>query len=306
MTSATAPGKIILFGEHAVVYNRPAIAVPVFQVHASATIEPRAGPVEIDAPDISRHYTLGNAPADDPLAVMIRQTCARLGKPPKDFSVHIESTIPVARGLGSGAAVSVALARALAGFFQGELSRSEVSALAFEVETLYHGTPSGIDNTVIAFERPVYFVKEHPTESFRVERPFTLAIADTGVAASTRSVVGAVRTAWETDRSRYEAIFDRIGTLARAARTAIEFGDVDALGPLMIENQRLARMMGISSAEIDNLTNAAMRAGARGAKLSGAGRGGNVIALVEESTQAKVEQALMDAGAVRVIVTRIE
>jgi mevalonate kinase len=74
----------------------------------------------------------------------------------------------------------------------------------------------------------------------------------------------------------------------------------------MIENQRLARMMGISSAEIDNLTNAAMRAGARGAKLSGAGRGGNVIALVEESTQAKVEQALMDAGAVRVIVTRIE
>ncbi|HEX7587116.1 MAG TPA: mevalonate kinase, partial [Anaerolineae bacterium] len=157
--SATAPGKIILFGEHAVVYARPALAVPVLQVRAQATIEPRAGPVEIDAADMGQQYALHDAPPEDPIATMIERTCARLGVTPQDFVIRIRSTIPVARGLGSGAAVSVAVGRAVAKFLGHELPREELSALAFEVEKLHHGTPSGIDNTVIAYEQPVYFVR---------------------------------------------------------------------------------------------------------------------------------------------------
>ncbi len=306
MTTATAPGKSILFGEHAVVYARPAIAVPVFQVRAEATIQAREDSrVVIDAVDLQRQYALQNAPADDPIATIIRSTCARLDVVPQSFSVRIHSTIPIASGLGSGAAVSVAVARALARFFASDLSREEISALAYETEKLHHGTPSGLDNTVIAFGQPVYFVKGLPIESFRVVRPFTLAIADTGIAAPTKIAVGDVRRAWEADPARYERLFDQIGAIARDARGALEHGEVDALGGLMNSNQVLLREMGVSSPEIETLIRAALRAGARGAKLSGAGRGGNVIALVDEVTQDKVERALLDAGARRVIVTHV-
>ncbi len=328
IVTASAPGKIILFGEHAVVYGRPAIAVPVFQVRAEATIQQRAGNVQIDAADIARRYDLRDAPPDDPIATMVTRTCARLGVAPRDFAISIHSTIPVARGLGSGAAVSVAIGRALAKFYATEdtestergksrsnsvspvpsvaaLSVEEISALAYEVEKLHHGTPSGIDNTVIAYEQPVYFVRDQPIESFRVARPFLIAIADTGVAAPTKIAVGYVRRAWQADRARYEALFDQIGAIARNARAAIERGDVDALGPLLNANQTLAREIGVSSLEIETLVDAALRAGARGAKLSGAGRGGNVIVLVDEGNREEIARALMEAGARRVIVTRV-
>ncbi|CAG0945328.1 mevalonate kinase [Anaerolineae bacterium] len=328
MTNASAPGKIILFGEHAVVYARPAIAVPVLQVRAEATID--ASPsddVAIDAADISRAYTLRDAPDDDPIAVIIRLTCAKLGVEPRGFQVRVRSTIPVARGLGSGAAVSVAVARALVKFFatgdtdasrtekikipmspmssMARMSNEEISALAYEVEKLHHGTPSGIDNTVIAFEQPVYFVRDEPIQSFRVARPFTIAIADTGIAAPTKIAVGDVRRAWQADRARYESLFDQVGAIVRKARAAIEQGNVDALGALMNANQKLLREIGVSSPEIETLVDAAIRAGARGAKLSGAGRGGNVIALVDEVTQDVVGRAMLDAGARDVIVTLV-
>ncbi len=350
-----APGKIILFGEHAVVYGRPAIAVPVFQVRAEATIEPRAGSVQIDAADIARRYDLHDAPPDDPIATMVTRTCARLGVAPRDFAISIHSTIPVARGLGSGAAVSVAIARALGKYFaqldadeRGQtrtngnviasgakqspksdsetpalaagasvasspsasrllaMTNEDISALAYEVEKLHHGTPSGIDNTVIAYEQPVYFVKGQPIESFRVARPFLIAIADTGIAAPTKIAVGDVRRAWQAESARYESLFDQVGALARDARAAIERGDTDALGPLMNANQQLARKIGVSSPEIETLVDAALRAGARGAKLSGAGRGGNVIVLVDEENREEIARALMEAGARRVIVTKVE
>ncbi len=306
-TAASAPGKIILFGEHAVVYARPAIAVPVFQVHTEVTVERRENDgVEIDAPDIGRRYDLEHADADDPIATIIRLTCARLGVEPRRLSIHVHSTIPVARGLGSGAAVSVAVARALGKFFGHALTREDVSALAYQVEKLHHGTPSGIDNTVIAFEEPVYFVRGQPIESFRTARPFLIEIADTGVAAQTKIAVGDVRRAWEQDRTQFEMLFDAVGDTVRAARTAIETGDLDTLGSLMQGNQTLLRAIGVSSPEIDTLVDAATRAGARGAKLSGGGRGGNVIALVEDVTHDTVQAALLSAGARQVIVTEVK
>ncbi|MBI5304616.1 MAG: mevalonate kinase [Chloroflexi bacterium] len=307
MSKASAPGKIILFGEHAVVYGRPAIAMPVLQVRAEATVTvTRDDDVTIDAPDIARAFTLRGAADDDPLAAIIRATCTHLGVASGGFNVQVRSTIPVARGLGSGAAVSVAVARALAVHFRRDVSRDDISTLAYKVEQLHHGTPSGIDNTVIAFEQPVYFVRGQPIESFRVARPFTIIIADTGVPALTKVAVGDVRRAWEQNRVEYETIFDHIGAIARDARAAIEQGNADALGELMNANQALLRAIDVSSPEIETLVDAARRAGARGAKLSGGGRGGNVIALVDGVTQDAVVRALRYAGARDVTVTRVE
>ena len=307
MTSASAPGKIILFGEHAVVYGRPALAVPVTEVQATARVEEASRPgVWVEAPDISLAADLASLPADQPLAAAIRGvlTALAIASPPP-LKVFISSTIPVASGLGSGAAVSVALIRALSAFLGQPLPDGRVSALAYEVEKLHHGTPSGIDNTVIAHALPVYFVRGEPIEVLSVKVPFTIVIGDTGVAAPTREAVGDVRRLWETDKPRWEAVFDRIGEVARRARQAIESGSVSDLGSLMAENQSLLEQLTVSSPELERLISAGYRSGANGAKLSGGGRGGNMIALVEKGNAPAVAEALRGAGARRAIVTQV-
>ncbi len=303
--SATACGKIILFGEHAVVYGRPAIAVPVTQVQATALIEPSSHGLIIHAADLNRSIAVDASNSIDPLASIVNLTLEHLNCPLPDLAITIHSTIPIASGLGSGAAVSTAIVRALAQWFGARLDNAEVNALVYEVEKLYHGTPSGIDNSVIAYRQPVYFVRGQALQTFTVARPFKVAIGDTGVASSTKIAVGDVRKGWEIDRARYEAWFDRIGAIVQQARSAIESGDIDQLGPLMDQNQVLLRNLDVSSAELERLIAAAKQAGASGAKLVGGGRGGNMIALIDDRNVEAVTAALKDAGAVNVIVTEV-
>jgi mevalonate kinase len=307
-TIARAPGKAILFGEHAVVYGRPAVAVPVLDLQATAVVEdarPRSG-ITVVANDLNRSFHLFDAPGDDPLRVIVSATLSRLGVGMRvDLKITVSSTIPVARGLGSGAAVSTAIVRALAQHLGGWLTSRAVSDLVFETEKIYHGTPSGIDNTVIAFEKPVYFVKDKATDVFWVGRPFQLVIGDTGVVSPTRVAVGDVRAAWGRDRERYEEIFDEIGTLSQMGREAIEVGDVEAMGRLMNANHKLLRLLNVSSPELEGLVEAAKQGGALGAKLSGAGRGGNMIAVVTPDRAGQVSMMLRMAGAKNVIVSQV-
>ena len=307
MLSVSTPGKVILFGEHAVVYGRPAIAVPVLQVTATAAIEAaRAGRgTTILATDLACVVHLRDAATDDPLAAIARLTLARIGVPEPDANVTVHSTIPIASGLGSGAAVSASIVRALAGFLKCDLDDASVSALVYEAERLHHGTPSGIDNTVVVYAQPVYFVRGQPIQVLAVKRPFSLAIGDTGVHSPTKIAVGDVRRAWEEDRDRLERHFDRIGSVAVRARAAIESGAVEALGPLMDENHARLRDIGVSSDELERLVAAARAAGAAGAKLVGAGRGGSMIALVDDGTRSAIAEALQRAGARGVIVTTV-
>ena len=308
MTVAHAPGKVILLGEHAVVYGRPAVAAPVRDVQAMAVVEdalPGSG-VTIVAEDLNRTFSLFDAPRDDPLRVIVSATLSRLGMGVRvDLKITVSSTIPVARGLGSGAAVSTAIVRALAQHRGRWLTSRAVSDLVFETEKIHHGTPSGIDNTVIAFEKPVYFVRDKVMDIFWVGEPFQLVIGDTGVASPTRVAVEDVRAAWERDQERYDEIFDEIGTLAHMGRGAIETGDVEAMGRLMDANQELLRLIGVSSPELEGLIEAARQGGALGAKLSGAGRGGNMIAVMTPETVGQVSMMLRMAGAKSVIVTEI-
>jgi mevalonate kinase len=304
--NASACGKIILFGEHAVVYGRPAIAVPVTQVQATVLIEPGEHGLIIHAADIDRSIKVDPHNSIDPLATIVNLTLEHLNCPLPDLEITIRSTIPIASGLGSGAAVSTAIVRALAQWFGARLDDAEVNALVYEVEKLYHGTPSGIDNTVIAYQQPVYFIRGEAIQTFTVARPFKVAIGNTGVASPTKITVGDVRKGWEMDRARYEAWFDRIGAIVQQARAAIESGVIERLGPLLDQNQVLLRDLDVSSAELERLIFAAKQAGASGAKLVGGGRGGNMIALVDDHSVEAVSAALKDAGAINVIVTEIK
>jgi mevalonate kinase len=318
MTTAFAPGKIILFGEHAVVYGRPALAVPVLQVQAR--VEANSGTdilekdwrdsVLVEAPDIGLFASLGHllrTQPTHPLAAVIINTLRALEiDSPPPLKLHISSTIPVASGLGSGAAVSVAMIRALSSFVSHPLSDEQVNALAYETEKLHHGTPSGIDNTVITYAKPVYFVRGQPIQTFSVARPFTIVIADTGISAPTKESVGDVRKFWEADQKRWETVFDQMGEVVKAARSAIESGEWEKLGPLMDTNHALLQEMTVSCPELDRLVLAAKAGGALGAKLSGGGRGGNMIALVNSDRAESVASALKAAGARNTIVTTIK
>ena len=308
MSKASAPGKIILFGEHAVVYGQPALAVPVTQVQAEVRIEKIFSPgIRINAPNIQLNEKLDALAPSHPLAATVRNTLAALEVDSlSSVTVLVRSNIPVAAGLGSGAAVSVAIIRALAMYLKKDLTDEQVSALAFESEKLYHGTPSGIDNTVVTYAKPVYFVKGQPIEILRVKKPFTIVIGDTGIPASTKESVRDVRVQQHKNPDRYETLFATIGSIAKTARQLIESGMPESFGPLMDENHALLRNLKVSSPELDQLVEAARAAGALGAKMSGGGRGGNMIALVPAGKSGAVARSLKEAGATNTIITKVE
>jgi len=310
MTTACAPGKIILLGEHAVVYGRPALAVPVRQVRACAHLRPaesgEPGWVRLEAPDLGFSAWLHEAPPDHPLAGVCRAALQALRParfPP--IRLSIESTIPLASGLGSSAAVSVAIARALNDHFGGSLTTLELSALAYTGETILHGTPSGIDNTVVAFDQAVFFVRGRPPEALRLGAAFHLVIGDTGIPAPTAQAVGQVRRRWQADPAPLETLFDSIGEMATQGRQAMIDGDSDRLGSCMNEDHRLLVDLGVSSPELDRLVESARAAGAIGAKMTGGGMGGNMVALASPEGVEAVSRALRAAGAAGVIHTEV-
>ncbi len=309
--SATAPGKIILFGEHAVVYGQPAIAVPLTTMQVTVVAEPVSDGegLVITAPDVNRTVRLSMFDTNDPLynalGLPVRLVLERFGIPEPPLRLTVRSTIPIASGLGSGAALATALIRAIGLALECPLANDDINTLVFEVEKRHHGTPSGIDNTVIVYEQPVYYVRGQPLETLNVSRPFTVLVADSGQESPTHVAVGDVRRLYASDRATIGAIFARIGNIATVARTAIETGAIESLGPLMNENHTLLSRLTVSSTALDRLCSAARDAGAYGAKLSGGGRGGNIIALVDETSATRVADALHRVGALRVVRTVI-
>ncbi|MBN1265403.1 MAG: mevalonate kinase [Anaerolineales bacterium] len=302
MIRACAPGKIILFGEHAVVHNRPALAVPIRDLQACALITARPtepdGSIWINAPALSQRAPFDSLPQTDPLAQTCRLTLAELQiENFPAFEITIDSTIPLASGMGSGAAVSVAIIRAISCYLNNPLTDKAVNDITYEIEKIHHGTPSGVDNTVITFNQPVFFIRGKTMETFSIKQAFTLLIADSGIQSPTAAAVAFVRHGWQQDPERFEYLFDSIGAVAASARTALSRGEINALGPLMDKNQALLAALGVSAPENEHLIQAAKKAGAPGAKLSGGGLGGNVIVLAPEKLVEKLETALLRAGA---------
>jgi mevalonate kinase len=305
--SATAPGKIILFGEHAVVYGEPAIAAPLRALQARAIVQPEisgvSGQILIEAPDISLSSDINYLEVNHPLRAAIT---AVVGE--RDLSevpacrVLVSSTIPLSSGLGSSAAISTALIRAFSAFLGMRLTDDQISQFAFEIEKIHHGSPSGIDNSVVVFNQPVYYQKGLPMEFLSIPNPFSLLIIDSGSPGDTRKAVSAVQESWLKEPDKFNQIFSDIGSLTQNAKELIANGNIRPLGPLMNENHRVLQNLGVSTPRLDHLVQIAKDAGALGAKLSGGGLGGHLIALIDDQAEA-VTESLLKEGAEGVFLT---
>lgn len=298
--TTSAPGKIILLGEHAVVYGKPAIAIPVASVSTSVTISDHLGGLFVRSTALALDSELNDLPPKHPIRAMFEVIFTQLEIQPKQLLVEVSSSIPVASGLGSGAALSAAAIQAFAEKFNIKLSLEQVNAICFETEKIFHGNPSGVDNTVITYNRPVYYHPGKTVQPLQISGEFHFIIANTGIQASTKDVVADVRYLTETDPGAMNTI-DRIGELVDRGRIAIQKGDNTALGKLMDEAHLELKDLQVSCPELDALVRTAKELNALGAKLSGAGRGGNMIVLSKAEDVKTISAGLLNAGAKNII-----
>ena len=307
--SVTSPGKIILFGEHAVVYGEPAIATPVFSTQAkaivSARIQGKPGEIWIEAPDISLSTSIDQLEKNHPLRSAIQLVIGDkdLDQVPS-CNIQVISEIPPSSGMGSSAAISISIIRAFSAFLGNRLNDEQVSNFAYEVEKIHHGTPSGIDNTVISYQKPVYYRKGNPFEFLEIAEEFSVLIAYSGMPGNTREAVEGVRERWQKEPDRYNQIFSRMGEISQEAKVIIETGNPDHLGSLMNENHELLQEIGVSTPELNQLVLEARNAGALGAKLSGGGLGGHIIALVKSNIDF-ISGELEKKGAISTLITPV-
>ena len=291
----TAPGKIILFGEHAVVYGKPAIAIPVSGMRASAWSETSEEGLTINAIDLGKQFNLKNK--NNQFSVLAQSLLAKNNQNEPNLTINLSSKLPQGSGMGSSAATSTAVCRALSGYLGINLAENEVSELVFEAEKIVHGTPSGIDNTVVAYEMPVYFIKGEKPTTFEPGKEFLLVIGDTGIEASTKETVSNVRKSWEKEPGLMNGYFDEIEIATNNGKMAIEKGDSKLVGEIMDENHDLLNSIGVGHDELEKLIDIAKDAGALGSKLTGGGGGGNMVALAEDKkAQKKIHDAITEAG----------
>ena len=307
-STSSAPAKVILAGEHAVVHGHPAIALPLSQLRAYVDARESAFRLWVSSSYAERApfcWRKDESISADPLMRAVALTARHFAAEALQGELVIRSDIPIAGGMGSGAAVSAALAKGVAALLGQELAKADLNSIVYEVEKLYHGTPSGIDNTVVVYERPIYYVKGQPIDFIEISCPLALVVGDTGVPSLTRAAVAAVRARLAREPRQTQQLFDRIGAIAEGAKAAIKAGDHGLLGMLMTQNHRLLQALDVSSALLDRLVETALHGGAYGAKLSGGGRGGVMIALAPPDAVVAIEQALWRAGASRVIVSSV-
>jgi mevalonate kinase len=300
-----ASGKAILFGEHAVVYNRPAIAIPV----RSLTVTAEAERVREASVLHSSLYTgpILTAPGRLlPTATALAATLEAFDATGTGIDVRVRSAIPAERGVGSSAAVAAAVVSAVAGALGVELDADARHELIQTAERAAHGSPSGLDARAVVADGPVWF-QQGAVADLDVAAPLTLVIADSGVKGRTREAVAAVREHREADPVAVDAIIDALGALSLLGRDALAEADAEALGEAMCDAHTLLGRLGVGDPALDRLANAAMRVGALGAKLTGGGRGGCVLLLARDPDHAAVLAATVrEAGAAAVWVTEVE
>ncbi|MBN2361543.1 MAG: mevalonate kinase [Deltaproteobacteria bacterium] len=289
-------GKAILFGEHAVVYGVPAIAIPIDRHLSVEVIGSGHGPelaadcwkvavrLDVEQPDArALQQAFG-------LALDLTPRC------PHRIIARVDSEIPRSAGLGSSAALSVALVRALAGYAGESLAPDEELSRAAEIEKIFHANPSGIDHSVVAIGRPIVFRKQGGAEAgVDLGRIFKLVIATAGSHGGTAARVQALARRRQSMAELYQNAFAAIGQVVERALLALKKGDAAEVGALMDFNQGLLNALGVSSPELERGLGVAREAGALGAKLSGAGGGGAFLALCDDDPQ-PVLRALRGAG----------
>jgi len=294
---AAGHGKIILLGEHAVVYGSRAIAAPVPLAVRARVLDEDDG-VWLVVPRWGVEQRLRSDPKmrrsfEVPAALILEN----LGLIDRSMRIEVFSEIPRAMGLGGSAAAAVAIIRALDRHFALGLNDVEVNSLAFQCEQVAHGTPSGIDNTVATYGKPLLYRAGNPPviEALELPEPITFVIGMTGVESLTAKTVARVRQGHERNRDVYDTIFRGIDALTVQALEAIKRLDLQRLGELLNVCQGLLNGLQVSSWELEELIQIARENGALGAKLTGGGGGGSMIALCPDNA-ARVVSAMQDAG----------
>lgn len=287
--------KVILVGEHFVVHGAPALALPLDSVGTRVTL--RAANAEFSClrlpkladSEKSRHVV---DKAFDLLGVKGER---------QSVDIAVESTVPLGQGLGSSASYGLALLRAISQAFDLNLGSEELSQHAYTIEKIFHGRPSGVDNTVIAHERPVIFSAKAGMELIQNVSLPRLVLASTGNEGSTQEAVAKVRRHQQEDRDRFAVLCDAATAITRSCASLLSGQEGERIGELLDQSHALLQEVGVSTEELDTLVDVARSSGAYGAKLTGAGLGGFMLAAVEPKREDRVRESLKRAGAKEVI-----
>ena len=290
----SAAGKVILLGEHAAVYDRHVLALPLPKA-VSATVAETPGDIRIRIPDWDIDTGITNGDPDE--TAVLQLIVERLGVADRGFDILVRSCIPAAMGLGSSAALAAAVIRGFDRRLNLGLDDAAVNALTFDCEKITHGDPSGIDNTLAVYGEPVLYNKsaDPPVQTLTLDDTPPLVIACSGMRGITKEQVAGVRARHDRDASLYDRLFGEIDEISKSGADALCRGDYDSLGTLMNVCHGLLNAIQVSTPELEKMIGIARSNGAVGAKLTGAGGGGSIIALCPGSRE-PVAQALRNAG----------
>ena len=278
---AVTPGKAILLGEHSVVYGRHAIAVPV-PLNIRVKIEDADDGVLLMIPSWGVEYYLDKKPEErqsfeKPAALILeKMNLSNVG-----MKIEVFSDVPRGMGLGGSAVLAVSIIKALNHHYKMGLSEQEINEMAYESEKIAHGNPSGIDNTIATYGYPLIYRKGEKTlkERLQIKEPLDLVLAFSKSEGLTAKTVAHVRTQWKSNQEMYEGVFDDIDAIVLNGIQAIQENDLKQLGELMNFNQGLLNTLQVSTPELERMIYIARDAGAFGAKLTGGGGGGAMIAV---------------------------
>lgn len=276
-----AHSKIILIGEHAVVYGYPALALPLNNIEVTCRILP------------SNHTWV--LYEEDTLSMAVFASLEFLGIQEADIRCEIESMVPEKRGMGSSAAVSIAAIRAVFDYYEQDLDKETLEILANRAEMIAHMNPSGLDAKTCLSDRAIKFIKNVGFSEFETNLGAYLVIADTGIYGHTREAIQKV----ENIGRRALPHLHQLGKLTNEVEAALKIKDLEAIGMAMSEAHLSLKSLGVSCPEADKLVSMAQANGALGAKMSGGGLGGCIIALVANKEKASwLSQLLREKGAV--------
>lgn len=283
----TACAKTILVGEHAVVYGAEAVAMPLHDMRLELSV--RQESANSQRPLL--HMELGGQPVSPQLVATAQEAARLLDIPNPGLKIAGTSSILIGAGLGSSAALCVALLRALAGVYGREISRHDLARLANRLEQAFHGTPSGLDTHVVAHEQVIRYTRQGGAKEVAVRGTWQFALIDSGERCATHTMIERVAP-WFQNPSASEQRLVRFTELAEGAVQALGSGDDKVLANVMNDASGLLSEAGAMTPVMAELRDAAMACGALAAKLTGAGGGGCLLALLPPERASEVCQNL--------------
>ncbi|MBU7024254.1 MAG: mevalonate kinase [Theionarchaea archaeon] len=298
MAEGKGYGKCILFNEHFVVYGIPSIVSAIGDATVATAEKTESGGVQLidDRPATPGYKEEKKEQQEDSL----RRILETMNIPQdKNVKITLAGDLYAATGVGASAASCTAIARALNHLFDMGLDDDRINEIAYEGEKGYHGTPSGVDNTASTYGGMIWFVKGEPNtfDPIRISQPIQIVMGNTGTVADTKAAVAGVKERKEKNPELYNQIFGHAKNLAYDARKALESLNVKEVGRLMNVNHQLLQKIEVSNGDLDTLVEAARKAGAFGAKMTGGGLGGYMVALTPgKSLQEKVAKAIEKKG----------